>query len=99
MLMIRIIIAIHMINALWRLVLTTLFATSLLLVLAIIWDVPAMIGYTLPGDFAKLPATLLTILALITGIWGTWSRGHRKDTIVKSGKISEPVSAPASEKV
>jgi uncharacterized integral membrane protein len=55
-----------MINALWRFILTLIFLSALLLVLAIIWDVPTYLGYALPGDFSKLPATLLIILAMLT---------------------------------
>jgi hypothetical protein len=63
-----------MINALWRFILTLIFLTSLLLVLLIIWDVPKYLWYELPWDFSKLPTTLLILLAMITGIWWTWSR-------------------------
>lgn len=84
-----------MINALWRFVLTLVFMTSLLLVLAIIWDVPQIMGYTLPGDFAKLPATLLTILALITGLWGTWSRSHvQKKSPIQTTGVDIPLYPP-----
>jgi hypothetical protein len=75
-----------MINALWRLILTFIFLASLALVLAIIWDVPKYLGYELPGDFSKLPSTLLIILAMVTGIWGTWSRNAPKKIEIEEGK-------------
>jgi uncharacterized membrane protein len=56
-------------NFLWRLILTLIFVAALLAILALAWDVPAYLGYNLPAELAKLPTTLLVVVAFVTGIW------------------------------
>lgn len=89
-----------MVNVLWRFVLTILFLASLLGILAIVWEVPTYLGYNLPPELAKLPTTLLVVLALVTGAWGTWSRGVQKTREVIVEKIVptlDPVETKTSD--
>lgn len=69
-----------MVNTLWKILFTSVFIISLSLILLIIWDVPAMLGYPMTIEFAKLPLTLLTILAMSTGISAAWSYVKVKPT-------------------
>ena len=78
-----------MANVLWRFTLTILFLISLVGILAIVWEVPTYLGYNLPPELSKLPTTLLVVIAFVTGIWWTWSRGKEKVREVIVEKVVE----------
>jgi hypothetical protein len=84
-----------MLNALWRFLLTLIFVMSLFAILALAWEVPAYLGYPLPAELSKLPITLLTITALITGIWGTWSRDEKRVIITPPTKSEAYPMSPS----